>query len=134
GVEEDCPDQRVRCSIHRLDDDLIDDLREVARGQNVTLNDLFLAAIAEACDRENVTPRARGRQEIALGTVVDLRPSCTQNLTDVFGLFLGFTTVVVRPTALQRWDDLVRSVATQTALHKRCNLAQPSLLRMAVPV
>ena len=133
-IQEGTNDYRVACSVQALPDGMIEDLREAARRQQVTLNDVFLAALAEACDRCGATPSGPGRQELALGTIVDLRPSCGRDLSEIFGLFLGFTTVVVRPQALHDWESLLRTVARQSAWQKRCGLAQASLLRMAAAV
>ena len=141
-IQENANDYRVACAVQALPEGMIDDLREAARrtsassveSRRVTLNDIFLAAVAEACDGCGATPRGPGRQELALGTIVDLRPSCGQDLSEIFGLFLGFTTIVVRPQALGDWETLLASVAHQCAWQKQCALAQASQLRMAAAV
>lgn len=127
-------DYTVRCSIHPLADGLVDRLCARARQLGVTLNDLFLAATARACHRHGVNPAAPGRQELALGTVVDLRNACADNLDDVFGLFLGFTNVIVRQDALDDWPRLLQTIARQNVWQKRCRTAQASQLRMAAAV
>lgn len=127
-------DYQVRCSIHPLADGLIDRLCTRARKLGVTLNDLFLAATARACHRHGVNSASPGRQELALGTVVDLRNACADNLDDVFGLFLGFTTVILRADVLEDWPRLLRTIARQNAWQKRCRTAQASQIRMAAAV
>jgi hypothetical protein len=133
-VEHNGEDYGVACATHVLPDGMIDELHRAARQQGVTLNDVFLAAIAEACDQAGMMRSAPGRQELAMGTIVDLRPSCKEDLSDVFGLFLGFTTVILRPQALRDWPALLASVAKQSAHQKQEKLAQTSLLRMAAAV
>lgn len=133
-VDHHGEDYRVACARHALPDGMIDELHQAARRQKVTLNDVFLAAIAEACDRAGIMRTAPGRQELAMGTIVDLRPSCKEDLSDVFGLFLGFTTVILRPHVLRDWPALLSSVARQSAYQKQEKLAQTSLLRMAAAV
>jgi len=38
------------------------------------------------------------RKELAIGSIVDLRPSAEQPLNDLFDLLLGFTSIPVNPT------------------------------------
>jgi hypothetical protein len=124
-------DFRVHYSRHPLPDGMIDDLRNVARAHHATLNDVFLTAMACACDHHGATPRTKSRQELALGTIIDLRPNCREDLGDTFGLFLGFTTVVARPQALDHPMRLLRNIARQTAFQKTHRAAETSVLRMA---
>lgn len=133
-VEQHIEDYEVASAIEPLPDGMIDTLRKAARRQGVKLNDVFLAATAEACAKHGITRLAPGRQELALGTIVDLRPSCAEDMSDVFGLFLGFTTVVVRPQALQEWDGLLAAISRQSTWQKEGNLAQSSLLRMGAAI
>lgn len=133
-VEQHVEDYEVASATQPLPDGMIDTLRSAARRQAVKLNDVFLAATAEACAKHGVTRLAPGRQELALGTIVDLRPSCTEEMGDIFGLFLGFTTVVVRPQALHDWDALLAAISRQSAWQKEGNLAQSSLLRMGAAI
>ncbi len=121
----------VRYSSRPVPDGLIDELRDAARRQQVTLNDVFLTAMAMACDHHGATPPAPSLQELALGTIVDLRPGSRVDLSDTFGQFLGFTTVVVGPPLLGSGPALLRSIARQNALQKRSRGAHSSVLRMA---
>src|SRR5215207_7388715 len=93
-------DYRMHFTTHHLPDGMIDPLLAAARGMGVTLNDVFLAAVAEVCAAHGCLERARRRQDVALGSIVDLRArardgaapdSCDGAMSDVFGLFLGFT-------------------------------------------
>ncbi|MCS7033028.1 MAG: hypothetical protein NZ561_03425, partial [Phycisphaerae bacterium] len=87
--------------------------------------------IAEAVDRFGANPPRPDRDELALGTVVDLRTRASRQLSDQFGLFLGFTTTIVRHQDLREFPRLLRTVANQNSWQKRTHAAEASLLRMA---
>ena len=118
-------------TIRRFDDGLIDCLRDVCRAANVTLHDLFLAAAAEACDKHLPLHRHRERHDLAMGTIVDLRPTARASLADTFGMFLGFTTTICAPDELHDWPRLLSTVAAQGKSHKHTAQPQASFLRMA---
>lgn len=106
----------------------IDRLRDFARKHGITVNDLFLAAIAEACHRHLPMQPNRRRQDLAIGTIVDLRPESREDLSRTFGLFLGFSTILCRPADLARFPRLVRTIATQMRLHKRRHTAAAGII------
>ncbi len=110
---------------------LIDPLRRAARRLGVTVNDLFLAAIAQVCDQCVPAERRHRRRELAIGSIVDLRPSADQPLNNVFDLLLGFTSICCKNNQLNHWPELIESVAKQTRQQKRCGLPLASCLRMA---
>ena len=118
-------------TIRRFDDGLIDCLRDVCRAGGVTLHDLLLAAAAEACDKHLPMHRHGQRQDLAMGTIVDLRPSARFELSDTFGMFLGFTTTLCKSDDLDDWARLLATVAEQGSSHKHNAQPQASLLRMA---
>jgi hypothetical protein len=66
-----------------------------------------------------------------MGTIVDLRPSARADLSDTFGMFLGFTTTLCRPDELLDWPRLLATVASQGKSHKHSAQPQASFLRMA---
>jgi hypothetical protein len=113
---------------------LIDRLRVAARSAGATVNDLFLAAIAQACDRHGPTRRKSRRSNLALGTIVDLRADANRPLADVFDLLLGFGCVSCQAKHLGDWKRLLNSVARQTRQQKSGGLALASNLRMAAGV
>jgi hypothetical protein len=121
----------VDVSLHRLPEGLIDAIRARARAQGATVNDVFLAALARTCDELGVTPRLPTRDEIALGTIVDLRRLQGRPLGETFGMFLGFTTIVLRGSALRDPDLLLRRVIEQNDGLRRTCAPQMSLLRIA---
>jgi hypothetical protein len=81
-------DFRLRVSLHETPDGWIDRVQRAARRRGQTLNDLFLAAIAEACDRYAPLVRTSRRQDLVLGSIVDLRQDAREDLSNTFGLFL----------------------------------------------
>jgi len=106
----------------------IDRLRKFARDNGITVNDLFLAAIAEACHRHVPMQHNRRRQDLAVGTIVDLRPESREDLSRTFGLFLGFSTILCRPGDLAHFPRLVRTIASQMRLHKSRHAAAAGIV------
>jgi hypothetical protein len=102
-------DYSVRVRLLDTLHDVVPALLERARAMRVTLNDVFLAALAEACDRLIPTQSRPGRQDLALSTVVDLRVPRDSS----FGCQLGFRSTVCRERDLRDWDRLLRAVAAQ---------------------
>jgi hypothetical protein len=70
------------------------------------------------------------RQDLALGSIVDLRPHTRDDLSNVFGLFLGFTSIVFRPDDFDDFPRLLRCVANQTTRHKQSGVPQASAFRI----
>jgi hypothetical protein len=99
-------------------DGIVPKLVESARRRGVKVNDLLLAATARACDGRVPTQRRGKRQDLAVGSIVDLRPFVRGSLDQQFGLFLGFTENICRPAELKNTDLLVRTIAKQNRLHR----------------
>lgn len=126
-----CHDYPVRVTLHRTADGLVDALRTLARAEKCKVHDVLLAALAEACDAYVPTQIRRNRPDIAVGSIVDLRQHASDDLSDIFGLFLGFTQVICRPQVLRDWPRLLKCVAAQNRVHKQSGLPQTSMLWMA---
>jgi hypothetical protein len=125
-------------SRHELPDGLVRLLRAAAKQRDATLNDLFLAVLAYAVDKYVVEqPRFR-RHALALGTIVDLRPRSATlkglDAAEAFGLYLGFTNVVVRPQDLADIERLIARIAAQNRHNNRAKAPETGLLRMAAGV
>ncbi|WP_428938582.1 condensation domain-containing protein [Fontivita pretiosa] len=120
----------VRFRFYRAGGGLIQRLVPIARAAGVTVNDVFLAAMAQACDRFVPVKRTVRRQDLALGTIVDLRCRTTRDTSDLFGLFLGFTSVFCRPHDLPDFRRLLRCVSRQNARHKAARIPEASQIRM----
>jgi hypothetical protein len=118
-------------TIRRAGDGIIDCLREACRAGGVTVHDLFLAAAAEACDQHLPMRRHRSRDDLAMGTIVDLRPGARSDLSDTFGMFLGFTTTLCRSDDLAQWPRLLGAVSAQSRHDKAQAHSEASVIRMA---
>ena len=123
-------DYPVRVTLHRAPDGLIDPLRAAARRDRVKLHDILLAAVAEACDRHVPVQFRQNRPDLSIGSIIDLRRHARDDLSDVFGMFLGFSQVVCRREALRDWPRLLRCVAAQNRRHKDSGLPQASIIWM----
>jgi hypothetical protein len=127
-------DLSVRLAIRSAAPGTIDQLCQAARSRRVTVNDLFLASIAQVCERHVPLKRRPRRQSIALGAIVDLRPYLNGQLEDAFGLFLGFTNIVCRPHELRDPERLAQAIGAQSRKQKRFGIPQMSALRMMAGV
>jgi hypothetical protein len=130
-ASNDLSDHRTAFMLFSAPDWLIARLKPWASGRRVKLNDVFLAALAEACARHVPLQRRKNRMDVAVGSIVDLRPHCRDDLSNTFGVFLGFTHVLCRPADLRDFDRLLRVVSNQTRLQKATGVAQSSLMWMS---
>ena len=128
------PDFSVRFAVRHAQPGFLTPILEGARRQGVTLNDLFMAAIARVCDAHVPLKHRPRRHSLALGSIVDLRPYSHGSLQDTFGLFLGFTNVVCRPAELREPRKLLKSIALQNHHQKQRGMPQASALRMLAGV
>lgn len=123
-------DFTARFSLHEAGAGLVEPLLAYARRHSATLNDLFLAVVAQACNQFVPLRRTTRRTDLALGTIVDLRPYVRRDLSETFGLFLGFTSTLCRPRDMDDFPRLLQHIATQSRLHKETGLPLSSPLRM----
>ena len=121
-------------SLHDLPDGVVNDLHGVARANDVKINDLFLTAMAQTCDRHIASRPTAKRFNLALGTIVDLRAGSQRVSEDEFGIFLGFTSVLCRREHLHDWRALAKSIAFQNQRQKQRCAAQASQFRLATAV
>jgi hypothetical protein len=113
---------------------LIDRLRIAAKNRQVKVNDIFLAALLEACAAHVPLQPRKNRRDVAVGSVVDLRPFASESLDGAFGLFLGFTNVIGQPEDIADFDRLLRCVSNQTIRQKKKGVAPASFIWMAAAV
>lgn len=123
-------DPTVRFQIHRTPAGLIDGLRAASHERGVKVHDVLVAALAEACSEHVPTQFRKRRRDLAVGSIIDLRPLSRQDLDGVFGLYLGFTGIIVHENDLRTWPTLLKSVAQQNRHHKHIGIPQSSLAWM----
>lgn len=124
-------DFTMRFTLHHFPDSAIDAIRASAHAAGVTINDFFLAAMAQACDAHVPAMHTFRRHDLALGAIVDLRSRGHNGLGDAFGMFLGFTSIFVRPHELRDFSRMLKNIRRQTLMHKAMNVPESSMLRMA---
>ena len=125
-------DFNMACLVRRLPEGIIPRLLDTARRNGATLNDLFLMVMSDVADRFTTFRSARARRDLALGTIVDLRPHSVKPMDRVFGLYLGYANVVCTRRDLRSWPRLIRHIAAQTRIHKQVGSAQTGAVFMAV--
>jgi hypothetical protein len=111
---------------------LADGLRRYARSRRVTVNDLLLASLAEACALHVPMQYRAKRRDLAVGSIVDLRRYCREDLSNTFGLYLGFTNVVCRPEHWRDFERLLRVVTAQTHHQKSDGVLASSIMWLTV--
>ena len=108
----------------RFPDGAIDHIRTFAKKHEATVNDVFLAAASQALGRftaeqrrSEPSPRAK-RDRIAVATAVDLKPLSVGNLNAVFGLFVGYFTIVHDHPEMRSLPELVAATSRETSASK----------------
>jgi NRPS condensation-like uncharacterized protein len=116
-----------RFQISRLPDGLIDSVYRFSKATGASVNDAFLAALGQTmgdCTHHERTTRRRKffhfrRQQIGLGTIVDIRDAAAQPLDRVFNLYLSSYTVLLTNAEKRSGEELTREIAQQTAQLKK---------------
>ena len=124
-------DRATRFALVPAEPGLITSVRAAAAARGVKVNDLFLATLAEASAAHVPLQRRPRRTDVAVGSIVDLRPLSRVDLSRTFGLYLGFTNVAAGPAELRDFEQLVRTIATQTRQQKAAGVAGASLTWMS---
>jgi len=117
-------------SLHHAPDGLISDVVRAAKRRGLTVNDVFVAALAEVCLTVLPAKLTDKRPDLALGSIVNLRGQSRESMDDLFGLFLGGTSVFCRANDLRNWESILKSVHRQHSLQKASNAAAASMVRM----
>jgi hypothetical protein len=125
-------DLTARFTRHDSPAGLVPALLQQARARGVTLNDVFLTAMAQCVDLLSMLERPGRRCRLALGTIVDLRPQTIPSVQEGFGLFLGFTTSVCGPEHMADFEVLLNELAEQSQRFRRTHAAESSMIRMGM--
>ncbi len=118
----------------RTDATLMASIVAYAKSHNVKVHDVFVAAAMEVCRQFVPQQHRRSRPNVAIGSIVDMRPLTSINLSNRLGIFLGFDSVTCTPADLKNWDTLLRAVAKRHQLQKAAGMPPSSLIWMTVAV
>jgi hypothetical protein len=116
-----------------LGSQLIGQLVRYAKEQKVKVNDLFVAAAAEACNLHLPHEESDARRDLAVGTIVDTRPA-GEDIHTRFGLSLGVLQTTWRWQQLQNWKTTLSTAAAASESARRQNTGRASELRIAAAV
>ena len=125
-------DMSLRFDLFHAPRGLIDSVCGSVRDCRATVNDVFLAAIAKVCDEFVPAECKFRRRQLAVGSIVDLRPSAGKAVGDVFDLLLGFAVVCCKLDQHRDWPALVHAIARQTESQKNGALPMSSFMRMGI--
>ena len=95
-------------------------VRQFARQNEVSVNDVFLAALCRAM--APFLPRRSskaGSHDMTLGTIVDTRADASEDLGESLGTFLGYYLVRVAGDGNIGLDELTRRIAAATRVKKQ---------------
>jgi hypothetical protein len=123
-------DYPMRVVLRELPVGLAESLRSTARRRGIKVGDILLATLAQASHRHVPLQLRPSRRDLAIGNIVDLRSYAGRDMSETFGLFLGFNHVVCSRNSLNDFPRLIRSVSLQTGAQRREGMAQSSLAWM----
>jgi hypothetical protein len=111
----------------QLPDALIDKLYRFAKARGASVNDLFIAVIAQttgaytADDRlgRRKKPLHFARRQVGIGTIVDIRDAASEPLDRVFNLYLSSYTVCLDNPEKRAVADVTQEVAARTSRLKK---------------
>lgn len=125
-------DLRVDVSFPSLSGDLLDRLRHFSRSNNLTVNDILLAALGEAILAETPERREQSRRRrIAISSAVDLRQRHPELVNDLPGVHLGFFRVTCEEQKGRTFNDQLELIHRQTARAKSKRTHCQSLAEIA---
>ena len=113
--------------VRQLPEGLIERVHRYAKGRQASVNDLFIAVLAQTMGAFTHQQRSRRRRrrmhfprtQIGIGTIVDIRDAASEPLDRVFNLYLSSYTVVLDdPENVPLEDVLARTSKTTSKLKK----------------
>jgi hypothetical protein len=112
-------------------DGLIDAIRANTKKAGCTVNDIFIAAAAQALGAQTATARdsiRTARDRVSIGTAVDIRPLAQTPADGTLGLLVSYFTVAIRQPEKTALRDLCAQVASETRRAKSGNRLLHALL------
>ena len=97
----------VGYAMYRVKPGTVQQVRQFARDNIASVNDVFLAALC--CAMAPFLPRRlskAGAHDMTLGTIVDTRPDANEDLSESLGTFLGYYLVRIAGDGDVALDDL----------------------------
>ncbi len=110
------------CYTHFFEKEVFQQCADFCKAQNITLNDFFMAILAQIFGRMTQEKRERikpkflkpRRDRIVIGVIANIRGSSQISLRDAFGLFLGFFYVSCRSPEKSALNVLAQQINVQT--------------------
>jgi len=120
-------DFRSRFLFRQLPEGLIERVHTFAKQQGASVNDTFIAVLAQTMGAYTHEHRQRRRKkrfhfprsEVGIGTIVDIRDAASEPLDRVFNLYLSSYTVVLHQAERRGTDTVAREVAATTTRLKK---------------
>ncbi len=125
--------REVGFRLFRGDDEMADRLWRFARAHGATVHDVFLAVLHQVLGRHLPCRRSLTQcDEIALGSIVDIRPETADALRESLGVLLGFWTLRERVGAFSSLHEAVERIAVRTRQIKAQRTHLDSLVSIAI--
>ncbi|OGV39203.1 MAG: hypothetical protein A3F46_08535 [Legionellales bacterium RIFCSPHIGHO2_12_FULL_42_9] len=117
---DECTD--TGCYTHFFEREVFQQLADFCKVHNVTLNDLFMAILAQLFGRITQEKRTKikskflkpRRDRLVIGVIADIRGSSQLSLREIFGLFLGFFYVSFKSPEKDSLPALAQRIGSQT--------------------
>ena len=105
---------------HSVRPGIVEEIRQFARKNEASVNDVFLAALCRAMAPFLPKRSAKAKShDMTLGTIVDTRADASEDLSESLGTFLGYYLVRVAGNGKIGLDELTRRIAIATREKKR---------------
>ena len=132
-LRDNDPRQPIAWKRIELGSERIGPLVRYAKAKGVKVNDLFVAAAADACNLHLPHEESDTRRDLAIGTIVDTREA-GEAVHSRFGLSLGVLQTVWRWQQLQSWDATLAAASAASESARRRGAGRSSELRIAAAV
>ncbi len=100
---------------YRVRPGTVPQIRQFARANGASVNDVFLAALCRATAPFLPKRAAKGgSRDLTLGTIVDTRPDAIEDLSESLGTFLGYYLVRIAGDGKVGLGELMRRIAVAT--------------------
>jgi len=127
----DVADSKVGVTLFFLPPGSLPKLMQASKAWGVTINDVFLALLARSVAPLASHAQKRGRPELSLGCIVNIRRDLALQGPRAFGLFLGsFIVTQPLPSENGRLREIAVAVRERTELMKRDQLYLTSALEL----